>query len=94
MGLINYEDGSNVGTPYFTECILAIDAMLLASLGYLWLQGHVSLIPDPIFLLLRVVFFLEIKHPDQVLAYYSLAGQRDDFPDTIVIVPLESTICA
>ncbi|TKY47516.1 Coronatine-insensitive protein 1 [Spatholobus suberectus] len=32
-----------------------------------------------------------VEHPAHILAYYSLAGQRSDFPDTVV--PLEPATC-
>ncbi|KAK9283508.1 hypothetical protein L1049_011754 [Liquidambar formosana] len=31
------------------------------------------------------------EHPAHILAYYSLAGQRTDFPETVI--PLESSLC-
>ncbi|KAL9332586.1 hypothetical protein ACSQ67_002196 [Phaseolus vulgaris] len=33
-----------------------------------------------------------VEHPAHILAYYSLAGQRSDFPDTVV--PLDTATCA
>ena len=32
-----------------------------------------------------------VEHPAHILAYYSLAGQRSDFPDTVV--PLDTATC-
>ncbi|PPS05710.1 hypothetical protein GOBAR_AA14936 [Gossypium barbadense] len=80
----------------FTERALAASVMQLTSLRYLWVQGYrasesghdllamarpfwnIELIPrivgeDPV-----------IEHPAHILAYYSLAGPRTDFPESVI----------
>ncbi|OVA17664.1 Leucine-rich repeat [Macleaya cordata] len=83
----------------FSERALALSVMQLTSLRYLWVQGYrasptggdllamvrpfwnIEFIPPR-----RVVVTddLAVEHPAQILAYYSLAGQRTDHPDTVV----------
>ncbi|XP_009590388.1 coronatine-insensitive protein 1 [Nicotiana tabacum] len=81
----------------FTERALAYAALQLKSLRYLWIQGfspsssgwdllmmarpfwNIELIPAR-----RVITSAGIaEHPAHILAYYSLAGRRTDFPDTV-----------
>ncbi|KAK5835534.1 coronatine-insensitive protein 1-like [Gossypium arboreum] len=80
----------------FSERALAASVMQLTSLRYLWVQGYrasesghdllamarpfwnIELIPrivgeDPV-----------IEHPAHILAYYSLAGPRTDFPESVI----------
>ncbi|MED6173005.1 Coronatine-insensitive protein [Stylosanthes scabra] len=99
------------GCSFFSERALAVAAMRLASLRYLWVQGYgASSSGRDLLAMARPFWNIElipsrhvavnnnpempvvIEHPAHILAYYSLAGQRDDFPDSVV--PLESTICA
>ncbi|KAL4350250.1 hypothetical protein AHAS_Ahas10G0123200 [Arachis hypogaea] len=96
------------GCSFFSERALAIAAMRLASLRYLWVQGYgASSSGRDLLAMARPFWNIElipsrhvavnnnpempviIEHPAHILAYYSLAGQRDDFPDSVV--PLEST---
>jgi coronatine-insensitive protein 1 len=81
----------------FSEQALAIAVLQLSYLRYLWVHGYgesdgrdllamvrpfwnIELIPSR-----RVVVdSVEIDHPAHILAYYSLAGQRTDFPDTVI----------
>ncbi|KAJ0705274.1 putative leucine-rich repeat domain superfamily [Helianthus annuus] len=87
----------------FSETALATAVLQLKSLRYLWVQGHIGsetgldlltmagpywnieLIPP------RKVQYgegREIEHPAHILAYYSLAGPRTDFPPSVI--PLHS----
>ncbi|XP_059317925.1 coronatine-insensitive protein 1 [Lycium ferocissimum] len=86
---------------FFSERALALAALQLKSLRYLWVQGYrasatgrdllamarpfwnIELIPS------RLVDGEDHPHPAHILAYYSLAGQRTDFPNTVR--PLEPT---
>ncbi|KAK6135909.1 hypothetical protein DH2020_030396 [Rehmannia glutinosa] len=86
----------------FSERALALAALQLTSLRYLWVQGYrasgngrdlltmvrpnwnIELIPA------RQVYVQDqeggqivVEHPAHILAYYSLAGQRTDFPTTV-----------
>ncbi|KAG8380789.1 hypothetical protein BUALT_Bualt06G0052700 [Buddleja alternifolia] len=86
----------------FSERALAMAALQLSSLRYLWVQGYrgsgngrdlltmvrpywnIELIPS------RQVCVQDpdgeqviVEHPAHILAYYSLAGQRTDFPSTV-----------
>ncbi|XAR71954.1 hypothetical protein NMG60_11018416 [Bertholletia excelsa] len=92
----------------FSEHALAIAALRLASLRYLWVQGYrasetndflalarhsrfwnIELIPArPVVVQNQLGEAAVLENPAHVLAYYSLAGQRTDFPDTVV--PLEA----
>ncbi|MFS7898515.1 putative leucine-rich repeat domain superfamily, transport inhibitor response 1 [Helianthus anomalus] len=83
----------------FSENALATAVLQLKSLRYLWVQGHIGsetgldllamarpywnieLIPP------RKVQYgegREIEHPAHILAYYSLAGPRTDFPPSVI----------
>ncbi|KAL4576170.1 hypothetical protein LXL04_012259 [Taraxacum kok-saghyz] len=83
----------------FSERALAIAALQLRSLRYLWVQGYrgsptgcdllemarpfwnIEIIPP------RKVIVgegKEIEHPAHILAYYSLAGPRTDFPPSVI----------
>ncbi|KAI3910740.1 hypothetical protein MKW92_001997 [Papaver armeniacum] len=84
----------------FSERALAEAVLQLTSLRYLWVQGYraspqpgsdllpmvrdfwnIEYIPP------RQVIYNEnvtIDHPAQILAYYSLAGQRTDYPSTVI----------
>ncbi|KAM0023577.1 putative leucine-rich repeat domain superfamily, transport inhibitor response 1 [Helianthus debilis subsp. tardiflorus] len=87
----------------FSENALAMAVLQLKSLRYLWVQGYIGsetgldlltmarpywnieLIPP------RKVQYgegREIEHPAHILAYYSLAGPRTDFPPSVI--PLDS----
>lgn len=86
----------------FSERALAMAALHLTSLRYLWVQGYrasgdgrdlltmvrpnwnIELIPS------RQVSIQDqegqqvvVEHPAHILAYYSLVGQRTDFPPTV-----------
>lgn len=86
----------------FSERALAMAALHLSSLRYLWVQGYrasgdgrdlltmvrpnwnIELIPS------RQVSIQDeegqqvvVEHPAHILAYYSLVGQRTDFPPTV-----------
>ncbi|KAI3470847.1 hypothetical protein Pfo_027510 [Paulownia fortunei] len=87
----------------FSERALAMAALQLTSLRYLWVQGYrasgngrdlltmvrpnwnIELIPAR----RHIVHDAEreriaiVEDPAHILAYYSLAGQRTDFPDTV-----------
>ncbi|XP_057725662.1 coronatine-insensitive protein 1-like [Arachis stenosperma] len=87
------------GCSFFSEYALAVAATRLTSLRYLWVQGYgasrsgrdllamarpfwnIELIPSR-----RVALNdnAEVEHPAHILAYYSLAGPRKDFPDTVI----------
>ncbi|KAJ0470908.1 putative leucine-rich repeat domain superfamily, transport inhibitor response 1 [Helianthus annuus] len=83
----------------FSENALAMAVLQLKSLRYLWVQGYIGsetgldllamarpywnieLIPP------RKVQYgegREIEHPAHILAYYSLAGPRTDFPPSVI----------
>ncbi|KAJ0855895.1 putative leucine-rich repeat domain superfamily, transport inhibitor response 1 [Helianthus annuus] len=83
----------------FSETALATAVLQLKSLRYLWVQGYIGsetgldlltmarpywnieLIPP------RKVQYgegREIEHPAHILAYYSLAGPRTDFPPSVI----------
>lgn len=83
----------------FSEQALAVAVLHLRSLRYLWVQGYrgssngsdllkmarpfwnIEIIPSR-----RVVVGDdgEVEHPAHVLAYYSLAGPRTDFPPSVI----------
>lgn len=87
----------------FSENALAVAVLQLRSLRYLWVQGYrrsntgfdllamarpfwnIEIIPP------RKVILAEgreTEHPAHILAYYSLAGPRTDFPSSVI--PLDS----
>nr|ABK27928.1 coronatine-insensitive 1 [Nicotiana attenuata] len=87
----------------FSERALALAAMQLKSLRYLWVQGYrASSAGRDLLAMARPFWNIELiparrvvssegnngetivaEHPAHILAYYSLAGQRTDFPDTV-----------
>ncbi|KAL7214814.1 hypothetical protein ACSBR1_027072 [Camellia fascicularis] len=86
----------------FSEYALAIAALQLTSLRYLWVQGYrasetghdllamvhpfwnIELIPSrQVVVNGQLGEQVVVEHPAHILAYYSLAGQRTDFPDTV-----------
>ncbi|CAN4095784.1 unnamed protein product [Withania somnifera] len=87
----------------FSERALALAAMQLKSLRYLWVQGYrASSAGRDLLAMARPFWNIELiparrvtanggnngeavvtEHPAHILAYYSLAGQRADFPDTV-----------
>ncbi|KAJ8540459.1 hypothetical protein K7X08_030378 [Anisodus acutangulus] len=93
----------------FSERALALAALQLKSLRYLWVQGYrASATGRDLLAMARPFWNIELipsrrvvasdgnngeavvsEHPAHILAYYSLAGQRTDFPDTVR--PLEPT---
>ncbi|KAK7276358.1 hypothetical protein RIF29_17497 [Crotalaria pallida] len=88
------------GCSFFSEYALAIAATRLTSLRYLWVQGYgASRSGRDLLAMARPYWNIEIipsrrvvadqhgepvEHPAHILAYYSLAGQRTDFPDTVI----------
>ncbi|KAF3637459.1 Coronatine-insensitive protein 1 [Capsicum annuum] len=93
----------------FSERALALAALQLKSLRYLWVQGYrASSAGRDLLAMARPFWNIELiparrvvtndgnngeavvsEHPAHILAYYSLAGQRTDFPDTVR--PLDPT---
>ncbi|KAG6436574.1 hypothetical protein SASPL_101475 [Salvia splendens] len=86
----------------FSERALAMAAMQLASLRYLWVQGYrASANGRDLLAMVRPNWNIELipsrqvvvqdteggsrmaEHPAHILAYWSLAGQRTDFPSTV-----------
>ncbi|XVF83868.1 hypothetical protein PTKIN_Ptkin16aG0527900 [Pterospermum kingtungense] len=94
----------------FSEHALAVSALQLTSLRYLWLQGYrassqsgrdllamarpfwnIELIPARRLVMTdQVGDAVMVEHPAHILAYYSLAGPRTDFPDTVI--PLDPLV--
>ncbi|PSR93177.1 Coronatine-insensitive protein [Actinidia chinensis var. chinensis] len=91
----------------FSERALAIAALQLPSLRYLWVQGYrASETASDLLAMARPFWNIEliparrvvspnangqdviVDHPAHILAYYSLAGQRTDFPNTVL--PLDA----
>ena len=87
----------------FSERALAVAAMQLTSLRYLWVQGYrTSETGRDLLVMARPFWNIElipsrgviidsqdgesvvIEHPAHILAYYSLAGPRTDFPSTVI----------
>lgn len=82
----------------FSERALAQAVLQLSSLRYIWVQGYKSSPRGSDLLrMIRPYWNIEfipprripaeaghIEQPAQILAYYSLAGQRADYPDTVV----------
>ncbi|KAF5202856.1 Coronatine-insensitive protein [Thalictrum thalictroides] len=78
----------------FTEHTLALAISQLTSLKYLWVQQlKAPLRSSDLSPMVRRYWnielfpYTELARPDQILAYYSLAGQRRDCPS--VVVPLD-----
>jgi coronatine-insensitive protein 1 len=79
----------------FTERALAMAALRLKSLRYLWVQGYKSSPTGAdLMTMIRPYWNIEYIVPDQdeprpqgmqqILAYYSLAGKRTDFPPSVI----------
>ncbi|XVE99706.1 hypothetical protein REPUB_Repub03eG0223700 [Reevesia pubescens] len=78
----------------FSEHALAVAVMQLTSLRYLWVQGYrASPSGRDILAMAHPFWNIELiparrvvasDHPAHILAYYSLAGPRTDFPDTVI----------
>ncbi|KAL2541647.1 Coronatine-insensitive protein 1 [Abeliophyllum distichum] len=78
----------------FSERALAMAAMQLTSLRYLWVQGYRSVSHLDLLKMVRPNWNIEliparvvqdvVFDPAHILAYYSLAGQRTDFPATVM----------
>ncbi|RVW41321.1 Coronatine-insensitive protein 1 [Vitis vinifera] len=87
----------------FSERALAVAAMQLTSLRYLWVQGYrASETGRDLLVMARPFWNIElipsrgvtinapdrepvsIEHPAHILAYYSLAGPRTDFPSVYI----------
>ncbi|KAF1002739.1 hypothetical protein AG4045_019509 [Apium graveolens] len=87
----------------FSESAIAIAALQLVSLRYLWVQGYRKSQTSNALLAMARPFWnieliptrrdihadalgepVEIEQPAHILAYYSLAGQRTDFPDSVI----------
>lgn len=80
---------------FFTERALAIAALQLKSLRYLWVQGYkASPTGADLMAMIRPFWNIEFIAPDQdepcsegkaqILAYYSLAGRRADCPPSVI----------
>nr|XP_043615844.1 coronatine-insensitive protein 1-like [Erigeron canadensis] len=83
---------------FFSEQALAIAVLHLRSLRYLWVQGYKGSSSGCDLLTMARPFWNieiissrrvligeeEIDHPAHVLAYYSLAGPRTDFPPSVI----------
>ncbi|XP_062210698.1 coronatine-insensitive protein homolog 2 isoform X1 [Phragmites australis] len=80
---------------FFTERALAIAALQLKSLRYLWVQGYkASPTGTDLMAMGRPFWNIELIAPDQndpcaegkaqILAYYSLAGRRSDCPPSVI----------
>ncbi|KAL2227453.1 coronatine-insensitive protein 1 [Sesamum indicum] len=86
----------------FSERALAMAALRLTALRYLWVQGYrASGNGRDLLIMVRPNWNIEliparqvcvedqdggqiiVEHPAHILAYYSLAGQRTDFPPTV-----------
>ncbi|KAL6580339.1 Coronatine-insensitive protein 1 [Orobanche minor] len=95
----------------FSERALALAALQLTSLRYLWVQGYrASADGRDILTMVRPYWNIEliparqvyvqdqegeqivVEHPAHILAYYSLAGQRTDFPDTVMPLDLNQLL--
>lgn len=87
----------------FSERALAKAVLKLNALRYLWVQGYrTSGYGQDLSTMVRPYWNIELiparrvaandpnEHPAHVLAYYSLAGQRRDFPETVI--PLDRII--
>ncbi|KAM1054013.1 hypothetical protein ACFX13_001482 [Malus domestica] len=85
----------------FSERALADAVMQLTSLRYLWVQGYRgSATGLDLLAMARPFWNIElipprrvdvpdqqgVEHPAHILAYYSLAGPRTDFPDSVIPV--------
>ncbi|KAK7287175.1 hypothetical protein RIF29_00276 [Crotalaria pallida] len=91
------------GCSFFSEHALAVAATQLTSLRYLWVQGYgASPAGRDLVAMARPFWNIElipsrgvaanndqeiVEHPAHILAYYSLVGQRLDFPD--YVIPLD-----
>ncbi|CAI8586262.1 unnamed protein product [Vicia faba] len=86
------------GCSFFSEYALAVAATRLTSLRYLWVQGYgASTSGLDLLAMARPYWNIELipsrrvtdnHHPAHILAYYSLAGPRSDFPNTVIpLVP-------
>lgn len=80
---------------HFTERALAIAALQLKSLRYLWVQGYkASPTGADLMTMIRPFWNIEFISPEhdgpcprgtqQILAYYSLAGRRTDCPPSVI----------
>ncbi|KAL0299254.1 UNVERIFIED_CONTAM: Coronatine-insensitive protein 1 [Sesamum radiatum] len=86
----------------FSERALAMAALRLTALRYLWVQGYrASGNGRDLLIMVRPNWNIEliparqvcvedqdggqiiVEHPAHILAYYSLAGQRTDFPPSV-----------
>nr|ARB15806.1 COI1 [Salvia miltiorrhiza] len=73
----------------FSERALAMAALQLAALRYLWVQGYrASANGRDLLAMVRPNWNIELipsrqEHPAHILAYWSLAGPRTDFPSTV-----------
>ncbi|XP_058114718.1 coronatine-insensitive protein homolog 1b-like [Magnolia sinica] len=80
---------------WFSERALALAVMQLKSLKYIWVQGYkASKTGSDLLGMNRPYWNIEFipsgqwgriaEQPAQILAYYSLAGPRTDYPETVV----------
>ncbi|PIA28090.1 hypothetical protein AQUCO_07200012v1 [Aquilegia coerulea] len=76
----------------FTERTLALAVSQLTSLRYLWVQLRAPLRNSDLSPMVRRYWNIELfphtelAQPDRILAYYSLAGQRRDYPSAVVLL--------
>ncbi|KAL6980652.1 Coronatine-insensitive protein [Sarracenia purpurea var. burkii] len=112
-GLLEFSRGCprlqklEIGDCSFSERALAMAALQLTSLRYMWVQGYrASSTALDLFAMARPFWNIEliparrvvvsdpleeaviVENPAHILAYCSLAGQRTDFPDTVI--PLDA----
>ncbi|KAL6980653.1 Coronatine-insensitive protein 1 [Sarracenia purpurea var. burkii] len=112
-GLLEFSRGCprlqklEIGACCFSERALAMAALQLTSLRYMWVQGYrASPTAHDLFAMARPFWNIElmparrvvvsdpleeaviVENPAHILAYCSLAGQRTDFPDTVI--PLDA----
>lgn len=80
---------------FFSERALAVAVLQLKSLRYLWVQGYkASPNGTDLMAMVRPFWNIEIIAPNQdevcpdgqaqILAYYSLAGMRSDYPHSVI----------
>jgi coronatine-insensitive protein 1 len=80
----------------FSDRALANAVLRISTLRYFWVQGYrASLDNRDLYAMVRPFWNIELipprgdlagsyEHPAHILAYYSLAGQRTDFPNTVI----------
>ncbi|KAL6980650.1 Coronatine-insensitive protein 1 [Sarracenia purpurea var. burkii] len=109
-GLLEFSRGCprlqklEIGDCCFSERALAMAALQLTSLRYLWVQGYrASSTAHDFFAVARPFWNIElmparrviVRNPPPILAYCcSLAGQRTDFPDTVIPLDADAVLNA